>query len=51
MTPRKERLLVLLTPAQVAEIDALRRVEADIPPRAEMIRRLIDEALRARTAP
>ena len=42
MNPRKERLLILFEPELLAAIDALRRTEPDIPPRAVMIRRLVE---------
>lgn len=40
------RLQMVITPSQVAEIDAWRKVQADLPSRSEAIRRLVELALK-----
>jgi hypothetical protein len=45
MKPRNARLLVLLPDELLSEIDLARRNSPDLPPRAEMIRRLIRKGL------
>lgn len=49
MTPRHARLLVLLPDELLSEIDLARRTAPDLPPRAEMIRRLIRRGLATHT--
>ena len=41
---KTERFEMRLSVEEIAKIDDLRRKEADVPPRAEMIRRLIERA-------
>jgi metal-responsive CopG/Arc/MetJ family transcriptional regulator len=47
MSDRLARLMILLPPDLLAEIDEHRRAEPDIPPRTEAIRRLIRAGLEA----
>lgn len=42
--PKSERFEMRLSPDELAQLDNLRRKEADVPPRAEMVRRLIERA-------
>ncbi len=44
--PKSERFEMRLSVEELAQIDDLRRKEVDVPPRAEMIRRLIARAER-----
>ncbi len=45
--PLSERLNVWVTPALLQDLDDWRRVQPDIPGRAEAARRLLEAALRA----
>lgn len=45
--PLSERLNIWVTPALVLELDEWRRVQPDIPGRADAARRLLEAALRA----
>lgn len=42
---KSERFEIRLTPEDLAAIDDIRRIEPDIPPRSEMVRRLIHKAV------
>jgi len=42
---KTERVQAMMTPEEVAAIDAFRRTEADLPTRSEAVRRLVQIAL------
>ena len=49
MSPKSERFEMRLEPETIHEIDEWRRRQADLPSRAEAIRRLVDLGLKAKS--
>jgi hypothetical protein len=48
MNPKTERFEMRMDPGELAQVDEWRRKQPDIPSRAEAIRRLIQQALKAK---